>query len=193
MSRLRALAVFGIAFLCGIAGVVALALALNDSAPTPHPASVPRAPVALQTLSDGLFVAPQIGAEDIDDLMGRGIKTVIDLRPDGEADGQPGSDLIGQLARNRAMHFAYVPVPHGDVPDAVVDRLAAALAQNPGPVLLYCRSGRRAARTWALAEAARPDGLSADAIEAHVIAVGQPIDDLSNRLRIRAARRAASQ
>ena len=192
MSRIRALAVFGAAFLCGIAGIVGLALFLKASAEPRH-TSAPRTPVALQTLADGLFVAPQIAAEDIDDLMGRGIKTVIDLRPDGEAEGQPDSELIGMLVRNRAMRFAYVPVPHGEVPDAVVDKLASVLAQNTGPVLLYCRSGRRAARTWALAEAARPDGLSPEAIEARVVAVGQPIDDLSNRLRIRAGRRAASQ
>ena len=192
MTGLRALAVFGTAFLCGVAGIIALALFLNAPA-EPRQAASPRTPVVLQALSEGLFVAPQIDPWDMDEVMGRGIRTVIDLRPDGEAEGQPDSALIGQLARNRTMRFAYVPIPHGEVPDAVVDRLAAVLAQNPGPILLYCRSGKRAARTWALAEAARPDGLSPEAIEARVIAVGQPIDDLSNRLRIRAARRAASQ
>lgn len=192
MSRLRPLAVLALAFLCGISGAVGFGLVarLSDSRITP---AAPRQPVALQLLSKAPYVAPQIAAEDIDAIMMRGIKTVIDLRPDGEAADQPGSDLIGLLAKNRGMRFAYIPVPHGDVPDAVVDRLAETLTHNPGPVLLYCHSGRRAARTWALAEASRPDGLAVADIQAHVIAVGQSVDDLSGRLSERVARRSASQ
>lgn len=192
MSGIRALAVFGVAFLLGAVGIVGVAVYLDWTDPRQAVAAT-AAPVAIQTLSDGVLVAPQIAEGDIDAVKGRGIRTVIDLRPDGEVEGQPSSDMIGQLVRNGGMRFAYVPIPHGEVLDDQVERLTTVLTQNPGPILLYCRSGKRAARTWALAEATRTDGLPVDAIEARVIAVGQPIDDLSDRLRIRAARRAASQ
>ncbi len=119
--------------------------------------------------------------------------TVIDMRPDGEAAGQPSSAEMAAAAQGEHLQFAYVPVPHGDIPDAVVDKLSDALAARPGPVLLYCRSGRRAARSWALVEASRPGGMDVEQILAAVKASGQDAGDLRARLEQRLrARRPAS-
>jgi len=74
-----------------------------------------------------------------------------------------------------------VPVPHGDIPEDVAVRLQSVLA-DPRDVLLYCRSGKRAARTWALAEARRPGGLSAEQIQASVQGAGQDAADLRDRI-----------
>jgi uncharacterized protein (TIGR01244 family) len=104
------------------------------------------------------------------------------MRPDGEAAGQPGSAEMASAANTQHVQFAYVPVPHGDIPDAVVDSLANAMASRPGPVLLYCRSGRRAARSWALVESSRPAGMRVDEILAAVRASGQDAGDLRARL-----------
>ena len=85
--------------------------------------------------------------------------TVIDMRPDGEAAGQPSSTAMAAAARAEGLQFAYVPVPHGDIPDAVVDSLAKAMANQTSPTLLYCRSGAaapRAAGAWS-----RPHGPTA--------------------------------
>ena len=116
--------------------------------------------------------------------------TVIDMRPDGEAPDEPGSQMMAAAAKVQGLQFAYVPVPHGDIPDAVVDSLSNALASRPGPVLLYCRSGRRAARSWSLVEASRPGGMAVDEILAAVKASGQDASDLRARLeqRVRARR-----
>ena len=108
--------------------------------------------------------------------------TVIDMRPDGEAAGQPTSAEMAVAANAHRLQFAYVPVPHGDIPDAVVDSLSNALAARPGPVLLYCRSGRRAARSWSLVEASRPGGMGVDEIIAAVKSSGQDASDLRARL-----------
>ncbi len=111
--------------------------------------------------------------------------TVIDMRPDGEAAGQPTSAEMAAAAKAQRLQFAYVPVPHGDIPDDVVDSLSNALASRPGPVLLYCRSGRRAARSWSLVEASRPGGMSVDEIVAAVKSSGQDASDLRARLESR--------
>ena len=108
--------------------------------------------------------------------------TVIDMRPDGEAAGQPSSAEMAAAAKAQRLQFAYVPVPHGDIPDDVVDSLSNALASQTGPVLLYCRSGRRAARSWSLVEASRPGGMSVDEILAAVKGSGQDAGDLRARL-----------
>lgn len=118
---------------------------------------------------------------------------VVDLRPDGEAAGQPSSREMAVAARQSGLPFSYIPVPHGEIPQEAVERLRAVLDQGNGAVLLYCRSGKRAARTWALAEASRPDGLSVAEILAAVQGVGQDAGDLEGRIQlaVKARRREA--
>lgn len=143
-------------------------------------------------LSPSIAVAEQVSLESVRVAGRKGFDTIIDLRPDGEAVGQPSSAEVGQAARQRGMKFYYVPVPHGDIPDSAVAQLDQALSNSTGGVLLYCRSGRRAARTWSLVEASRPDGMDANAILAAVKAAGQSADDLETAIRKRIAARPAA-
>jgi uncharacterized protein (TIGR01244 family) len=133
---------------------------------------------AVKRLTADVWVSEQIKADNLTDLRSLGIKSLIDLRPDGEAADQPPSTVVANAANAAGLQFAYVPVQHGDIPDASVDALTASLAKAERPVLLYCRSGRRAARTWALSEASRAGGLNEAQIEAAVSSSGQSADDL---------------
>ena len=132
-------------------------------------------------LASGVAISEQLQPAAMREARGD-FFTVIDMRPDGEAAGQPTSTAMAAAAQAEGLQFAYVPVPHGDIPDAVVDRLSEAMASRPGPVLLFCRSGRRAARSWALVEASRPGGLGVDDILGSVKASGQDASDLRARL-----------
>jgi uncharacterized protein (TIGR01244 family) len=100
---------------------------------------------------------------------------------------------MAQAARRQAVDFGYVPVPHGEIPEEAVLKLRQALADQKGQVLLYCRSGKRAARTWALAEAGRVGGLQADEIIAAVRGAGQEADDLRPRIEAAIAARGAAR
>jgi len=110
---------------------------------------------------------------------------VIDLRPDGEEPDQPSSDEMRKVAEANHLAFHYVPVSHGEIPDAAVSSLQTALAESPRPVLLYCRSGRRAVRTFSLVEASRPDGPTLPQIIAAASAAGQDVSDLKDSLEAR--------
>ncbi len=132
-------------------------------------------------LAPGVSISEQLRPEAMS-LARQQFNTVIDMRPDGEAADQPTSLQMAGAADALQLQFAYVPVPHGDIPDAVVDRLSEAIASRPGPVLLYCRSGRRAARSWSLLEASRYGGQGVDDILAAVKASGQDASDLRARL-----------
>jgi uncharacterized protein (TIGR01244 family) len=156
------------------------------------PAPVEPSAVATQTMKNGVSISDQVQLPAVGSIARAGFRTVIDLRPDGEAADQPPSTAIGTKVRNAGLEFAYIPTPHGDIPDAIVDDLTQALAAAHYPVLLYCRSGKRAARVWALAEASRPDGADAMDIAAAVRAAGQPVDDLMPRIEIRIAARATT-
>lgn len=181
MNMVRKRWIFGIAVVAGMSLV--LATAAIQRWQRPPPAKVSR-------LSGQIAVAEQLSLDQIPELGQRGYATIIDLRPDGEAPDQPSASAVRTRARKSSMRFAYVPVPHGDIPASAVDALQQAIADNPSPVLLYCRSGRRAARTWSLVEASRQDGASGDAILAAVKASGQSADDLAPAIRERIARRA---
>jgi uncharacterized protein (TIGR01244 family) len=181
---------FAVAVLAGAGSVLAApvfeaARKSAASAPTAS-VSVTAANTEMHVLVPGILVASQINSSDLSAARERGVKAVIGMRPDGEEIGQPTASILGDAARMQNLRFAYVPVPHGEMPDTVVDELTAALsASGEGPILLYCRSGRRAARAWALAEASRTGGLSPEEIESAVRRVGQPIDDLADRIRTR--------
>lgn len=169
---------FGLAVLAGASAVVGVA-AIDRS----HRA------IATHSLTKDVAVTEQLRLDDLAGVQARGFNTVIDLRPDGEAADQPAADEVRRAASRTGLFFAYVPVPHGDIPAATVDALAHALKVTPRPVLLYCRTGRRAARTWALVEANRPGGMDAQAIERAVAAAGQSASDIDDKINAEIATR----
>ena len=165
--RLSTPLLFGLAVLVGVGGVVGY-----------HAYDRYASRASIHSLTPDVWVTDQLSEDRVGTPEVAHFRTVIDLRPDGEAEGQPTAASIEAAVRRRGRDFVYVPVPHGDIPADVVKSLGDALQKAPKPVLLYCRTGRRAARTWALSEAQRPGGLSAAEIERAVRDVGQNADDL---------------
>jgi len=162
--------IFGISLLAGFLAIFGLAGYI-------HWSSTP--PLRIWPVANEVSISTQITLTAIESLKQRGFATVIDLRPDGEASDQPFSSAVEAEAKGQGLNFFYVPVPHGDkVPAEVVERLTQALAVSGRPVLLYCRSGRRATRAWSLAEAGRSDGLSLEEIKTSARRTGHAIDDL---------------
>ncbi len=143
---------------------------------------------APRELVPGVLIAGQVMPEDVSALHGRGVRTIVAMRPDGEDQGQPSAADVEAAARAQGVAFANVPVA-GRIGPAQVDGLAAVLARTDGPVVLYCRSGRRAALTWALAEASRPDGRDAAAIRAALESAGQSAGGLEAEIASRIAAR----
>jgi uncharacterized protein (TIGR01244 family) len=133
-------------------------------------------------LTGEIWASSQIESADLTVAKAEGFRAVIALRPDGEVPEQPTTDDLRGIAEAQGLAFFYVPVPQGELPDAVADALGAALKQAEGPVLLYCRSGRRAVRAWAVAEASRLGGLNVHEILSTAAKAGHPVDDLSGRL-----------
>lgn len=149
----------------------------------------PSLPAKVSPLTERFAVAGQINPDQLADLKARGYTTIISLRPDGEGADQPSSVQMEAAARSNGMSFAYVPVTPGPIPDSAVEALTKATAGTSGKVLMYCRSGSRAARTWGLVEASRPDGADAPAIMAAVKASGQSADDLREAISQRVSAR----
>lgn len=182
MSLLRT---FLVSIAIAMAGVLAYAFAMREQ----PAASSDTTGVAGHALLGGVFVRDQIDLATVPALYVDGYRTLINLRPDGEDQNQPPSVTVESAAAKAGISYAYVPTPHGDIPDAVVDQLAQALESTSRPAVLYCRSGKRAARVWALAEASRSGGPSIAEIVAAVKSAGQTVDDLMPRIEKRFSER----
>jgi len=97
-------------------------------------------------------VAPQLTAADIARAGAEGYKVLVCNRPDGESPGDLQSAEAAEAAAAAGLAFHLIPFA-GPPPKAAVDALRQALAEAPGPVLAYCRSGTRSITAWALAQA----------------------------------------
>jgi uncharacterized protein (TIGR01244 family) len=149
---------------------------------------------ALVPVGDRVYITSQLSLAQAPRLRWRGIRTLVDIRPDGEAADQPSSKEIGDVATQAGLSFHYVPVPHENIPPGAVDGLEEALASPEAlPAVLYCRTGRRAARLFALAEASRVDGPAQDAIMEMVRKAGFSADDLQEEISRRIAQRTSAK
>lgn len=105
-------------------------------------------------VDEGVYVAPQLAPEDVAAARAAGVRLVVNNRPDGEAPDQPTSAEVERLAREAGLDYLHVPVEVGRITPEAVAAFGRALAEAPGPVLAYCRSGTRSCHLWALAAAA---------------------------------------
>ncbi|MCW3053231.1 MAG: hypothetical protein JWN14_2401, partial [Chthonomonadales bacterium] len=106
----------------------------------------------------GIYLTDQIRAPDFRLIKRMHIAMIVDMRPDGETRDQISSQTVELISRQQGMMFSYIPVPHGAIPAAAVERLSSVLRDGKRPILLYCRTGKRAIRTYCLAEASRKEG-----------------------------------
>ena len=116
-----------------------------------------------RSLTDTMFVAPQIGLDDVKAARDAGITLIINNRPDEEEAGQISGAEIEAAAAALGINYVAIPVTHSGFSQPQVQAMADALDGAVGPVLGYCRSGTRSCLLWALAEAsqgAEPDDVT---------------------------------
>jgi sulfide:quinone oxidoreductase len=133
-------------------------------------------------LTPFLAVSPQIAEADLGALAAQGFRAVINNRPDGEAEDQPGSAALAAAAGRVGLEYRHVPVVSGKITDDDVAKFARVLDEVKGPVLAFCRTGTRSTTLWALAEARHldPEAILATAAEA-----GYDLAALKARLDVR--------
>lgn len=143
-------------------------------------------------VADNVFITSQLAPQNVSFLKDQGFSGIVDIRPDGEESSQAPSSEIERESKRYQLDFHYIPVPHEKIPDSAVTSLGSVLSARPkDTTLLYCRSGRRAVRTFALAEASRPGGPNAKAILEMVSSAGFTADDLRGNIDQRIAQRSS--
>ena len=108
-----------------------------------------------QPLDPHTFAGGQIAPADVAELACAGVTIIVNNRPDGEEPGQPAGAAIEAAARAAGLASRHIPIA-SEISLAQVEAMAAALdAAGEGRVLAFCRSGRRSAILWSLAQARR--------------------------------------
>jgi uncharacterized protein (TIGR01244 family) len=128
--------------------------ATTEAAPAstaePATAATTASGVALLRPREGLLVAGQPGAGDWSALAASGVRTVVNLRPEGELKGR---DERAEVA-TAGMRYVELPVSGpADITPENAKALSALLAQAEGPVLVHCASGNRVGGLLAVAMA----------------------------------------
>lgn len=153
--------------------IAALAIAIlpgYSAAAEPESPNVTR---SFTPLASGYFVSPQITPADVAAAKAAGVTLIINNRPDGEAPGQPKGADIEAAAKAAGIKYLAIPVRGMAIGPEQIEALAAALSENEGPTLAFCRTGTRSTVLRAFAEAR--NGRSADAIIKEAAAAGYDI------------------
>ncbi|MFT4792758.1 MAG: sulfide:quinone oxidoreductase [Paracoccaceae bacterium] len=133
----------------------------------------------IRQISPEFSAAPQISVQDVGAAAAAGYRAIICNRPEQESPDQPATKDIRAAAQAHGMAFRHIPVVAGAVVDADVDAFRSAMAELPGPVLAYCRTGTRSATLWALSKAPT---LSVDAVLNAAAGAGYDLSAMRPRL-----------
>ncbi len=108
--------------------------------------------VMVRPVADDVCVAPQLGPESMASAAQAGFRSVVNNRPDFEGGpAQPTSDAIAAAAAAAGLEYRYLPVSGAVQTAEDAAAMARLLQELPRPVLMFCRSGARSARLYALA------------------------------------------
>lgn len=139
----------------------------------------------IQQVEPDVAVAPQLAEADFAVVAARGFRSVVAIRPDGEAPDQLANARAAAAAKRHGLAFSYLPVMSVAVTDAeVVDRFARLRNDLPGPILFYCGTGVRCMALWAQTAAPR---LGIEAALAAARNAGHDLDILRDTLAERVA------
>ena len=105
-------------------------------------------------VTSSFAVAQQVHEYDLQNILSQGYKSLINNRPDKEAEDQPTSISIQAAASQHALEYRYIPIAQGcPISDEDIKCFSQALQELPGPVLAFCLSGKRSITLWILDQA----------------------------------------
>ena len=104
-------------------------------------------------MSENVGFAGQITPEQIELVVEKGFKSIINNRPDMEGGPQqPTSAQIEQSASQSGLDYVYQPVVAGQITEVDVRTFANHFNELPKPVLMFCRTGNRSNNLYQIAK-----------------------------------------
>ena len=129
----------------------------------------------LLSLDDRVAVCGQLQPGDMAEIAAAGYVAVVNNRPDGEAMfGQPRTADLRTAAETAGLVFLDLPFSGPRATPEQVRAFNALLAEKPGRIVAFCKSGMRSALLWGTAAIAGGRSLE-DVLDAATRA-GQNLD-----------------
>ena len=103
-------------------------------------------------LTPDFAVAPQLQPEAMAEAAAAGFRSVINNRPDFEhGPDQPSSEAMAAAAAAAGLRYVHLPVAGNYQSPEEIAAFRGLLAELPGPVLAFCRSGGRCTKLFVAA------------------------------------------
>lgn len=140
-----------------------------------------------RTVSPLYSVAEQLQVADLGVLATQGFRTIINNRPDHEAEDQPESREFAAAAKSLGISYLYFPVKGSQqagefISDEHVEAFERIYRQAQGPILAFCRTGTRSIILWALMETVT---LGSEPVLAAATTAGYNLTSLKDRMESR--------
>ncbi len=104
-------------------------------------------------IAPDVCVSPQLLPESMAEAAKAGFRSVVNNRPDyEEGPEQPTNAQIEAAARAAGLEYRFLPVDGGYQSPEQVQAMAQLMTELPRPMLMFCRSGARSTRLYALAQ-----------------------------------------
>jgi uncharacterized protein (TIGR01244 family) len=135
----------------------------------------------LVAIDDRVAISGQLKPEDMKEIAAAGYVAVVNNRPDGEAAfGQPRTADLKKAAEAAGLVFLDLPFSGPRASPDQVRTFADLLAERPGRVVAYCKSGMRSSLLWGAAAIA--GGRSLDDVLAAARRAGQNLDPVGDTM-----------
>jgi uncharacterized protein (TIGR01244 family) len=135
----------------------------------------------LVAIDDRVAISGQLKPEDMKEIVAAGYVAVVNNRPDGEAAfGQPRTADLKKAAEAAGLVFLDLPFSGPRASPDQVRTFADLLAERPGRVVAYCKSGMRSSLLWGAAAIA--GGRSLDDVLAAARRAGQNLDPVGDTM-----------
>jgi uncharacterized protein (TIGR01244 family) len=132
-------------------------------------------PISPVAIDDRVAICSQLQPRDMKDIAAAGFVAVVNNRPDGEAlFGQPRTSDLKIAAEAAGLVFLDLPFSGPRASTDQVRALAGLLAERPGKVVAFCKSGLRSALLWGATAIAQ--GHAADDVLAAAQRAGQDLE-----------------
>lgn len=95
-------------------------------------------------MTESITIYKQIYPAQCTKLCELGYRSLINIRPDGEAANQPKSNTLNEAAHQAKLQYAYLPYDCERLSLDTIKKFAEYYHQLPKPIMLFCGTGNRA-------------------------------------------------
>ena len=103
-------------------------------------------------LAPQVYASGQLFESDLQLLAKQGVRSILNTRPDHEAEGQPSSADLARAAKAFGITVLHFPVNTGTITAEVAASFMKACDQLDRPLMVCSRTGGQSTRIWETAE-----------------------------------------